>query len=196
MQWPTILPWQKHLTRSPLEKIVHEINPADRRNLARFWREAKLAELSFVGLTSALVTGAYASANGWQTVGTIFPYVLGIWYGGLILVLCSISLAAHQSIALYRLTASDDGLDFVCMMLGYDGTELPTPSRIQEFAWQMPVMLLNISIQLFVLGMLVHVFHMYRATNENVEQLILTVIALITAVVLHVFSHVSLYSKI
>lgn len=125
-------------------------------------------------MKSALVTGAFAGAIGWQTVGTLSPYVLAIWYGGLFLVLFSISLANEQGIALHRLTTSDDALDHISKLLGYKGG---TPAAIaaskppwdQILACQMPVMLLNISISLFAPGLMVEIFQQYRATHLDVQ---------------------------
>ncbi|OAL32805.1 hypothetical protein AYO20_07762 [Fonsecaea nubica] len=180
---PWILPWQKNMTLDPIQKLVTAAKDDERRQLTRYWRESKLAELNYVGLTSvqdpvgmkivehsALVTSAFASAIGWQTVNLI-PYVLGIWFGGLILVLTSIFIATAQSIAVYRLTTSDEGLDELARLLGYN-TQDPgrsRPRRIQVLAWQMPVMLLNLSITLFLIGLLCQIFNSYTMTRKDVK---------------------------
>ncbi|KAI7772992.1 hypothetical protein LA080_012583 [Diaporthe eres] len=164
------------MTVKPIQDIVRRENDAQRRQLTRLWREAKINELNFVGITmkSALVTGTFAGAIGWQTVGTLSPYVLAIWYGGLFLVLFSISLAIEQGIALHRLTTSDDALDHISKLLGYKGgtpaaIAASKPPRDRILAWQMPVMLLNISISLFAFGLMAEIFQQYRATHLDVQ---------------------------
>ncbi|KIW85890.1 hypothetical protein Z517_01283 [Fonsecaea pedrosoi CBS 271.37] len=167
---PWILPWQKNMTLDPIQKLVTAAKDDDRRQLTRNWRESKLAELNYVGLTSALVTSAFASAIGWQTVNLI-PYVLGIWFGGLILVLTSIFIATAQSIAVYRLTTSDEGLDELAGLLGNNPQDPGSsqPRRFQVLAWQMPVMLLNLSITLFLIGLLCQIFNSYTMTRKDVK---------------------------
>lgn len=129
-------------------------------------------DLADTWMESALITGAFAAAIGWQTVGTLSPYVLGIWYSGLFLGLFSISLATEQGIALHRLSPSDKGLDHVSKLLGYKGGQPNAnakPPWAPVLAWQMPVMLLNISISLFGLGLMVQIFQQYRITHLAVQ---------------------------
>lgn len=46
-----MLPWQKNMTYDPIDEFVKEADEATRRTLAKEWREAKLAELNYVGIT-------------------------------------------------------------------------------------------------------------------------------------------------
>lgn len=55
-----MLPWQKDMTSDPIDKFVKEQDNATRRGLAKDWREAKLAELNYVGIT---VRSNCASSN-------------------------------------------------------------------------------------------------------------------------------------
>ena len=52
---PWVLPWQKNMTYDPIDKFVKQPDNFIRRTLAREWREAKLAELSYVGITVRLL---------------------------------------------------------------------------------------------------------------------------------------------
>lgn len=47
--------WQKGMTLVPIKKIIEEPNPTMRQSLTREWREAKLAELNYVGLTVSCI---------------------------------------------------------------------------------------------------------------------------------------------
>jgi hypothetical protein len=46
-----VLPWQKNMTSDPIDRFVKEQDDDIRRKLAKDWREAKLAELNYVGIT-------------------------------------------------------------------------------------------------------------------------------------------------
>ena len=48
---PWVLPWQKNMTYDPIDKFVKQPDSVIRRTLAREWRDAKLAELNYVGIT-------------------------------------------------------------------------------------------------------------------------------------------------
>ncbi|MCJ1385210.1 hypothetical protein MMC17_008331 [Xylographa soralifera] len=154
--------------------FVKEPDEATRRTSAKEWREAKLAELNYVGITSALVTSAFASAIGWQTI-TILSYVMGIWFAGLVLVLTSIYIASSQSITLHRLTKSNAGIDRLCVFFGHNLNATPGNTgnsrlrKSQVLVWQMPVMLLNLSITVFLLGLICQVLNSYTKTRNTVE---------------------------
>lgn len=92
--------------------------------------------------------------------------MLGIWFAGLILTLTSIYIATHQSIALHRLGNSDSGVDKLVNSMGYGRA---TIRKSQVLVWQMPVMLLNLSIFVFIIGLLCQVLNTYKVTRKDLE---------------------------
>lgn len=65
----------------------------------------------------------------------------------------------QQSIALHRLSAGEDGLAQVRRLLGYRTSNgLWEPRRLQILVWQVPVMMLNLSITLLSTGLLIVVW--------------------------------------
>ena len=167
------VPWQSFMTVEPIEQLVNA--PIEQQNeRTKAWKEAKLAELSFVGLAvrsysttkftmliyiqSALVSGVCASAFSWYNI-TPQPYsVRAVWYSSLLLALVSITIAAQQSGALHRLSSNQDGLAKLRLMLSYKHAGVLKARYSQVYIWQTPVMLLNISICLFLIGLATVVF--------------------------------------
>jgi len=94
----------------------------------------------------------------WDHVSDSVPIVRALWYSSLLLALTSLSIATQQGVTLRRLSSHKEGLLFVRMLLGrpkklqHDAVE---PRLAQLYVWQTPVMLLNFSIILAVLGLAV-----------------------------------------
>ena len=174
------VPWQTSLTVQPVEQLLNA--PVDsQKDLSRAWMDGKLAELSFVGLAvsasfricwyfrentsklipieqGALISGVYASAFSWYNTPSQ-PWTLkSAWYSGLLLALVSICIATQQSVALHRLAGNEDGLVRLCRILSYKQNGRLKPRYLQIFIWQASVMLLNISIFLFLLGLVIVVY--------------------------------------
>lgn len=100
----------------------------------------------------------------------IQPYtVRAIWYSGLLLSLAAISNAMHQSIALHRLSSNTNGLERVRSLLGYNAVGGWRARNIQVFMWQSAVMLLNVAIFLFVLGLFIAILAGARHGTEDVR---------------------------
>lgn len=108
-----------------------------------------------------------ASAFSWLTAPKN-PYPTTIlWLCGLVLAVTSISAAAQQSIALSRLNSHPEGLRQIRRQLGgpvslrssTDRGEVVgrnvawKPSLLQVYVWQVPVMMLNFSILMFLAGL-------------------------------------------
>ncbi|KAK5132826.1 hypothetical protein LTR08_008628 [Meristemomyces frigidus] len=112
------------------------------------------------------MTALFASAFTWQlpTVGPIFPAVQDLWFGGLLLSLIAVALAMQQSVYLYRLSSNDNGMQRLAESLKRRprlGQPIH-PSRVQVLVWQVPVMLLNVVILLFAVGLLGQIFGGYE----------------------------------
>jgi hypothetical protein len=183
------VPWQTSLTVQPVEQLLNA-PIAHQKDLSRVWKDGKLAELSFVGLgvstsqqtcwqlqmntaelipieQGALISGVYASAFSWYNTPPQ-PWTLkSSWYSGLLFALVSISIATQQSVALHRLAGNEDGLLRLCMILSYRQNEKLKPRYLQIFIWQAPVMLLNISIFLFLLGLAIVVYQRAMSGLED-----------------------------
>jgi hypothetical protein len=65
----------------------------------------------------------------------------------------------QQSVALHRLSCSEDGDARILSLFSYKQSGVLKPRLLQIYGWQIPVMLLNISILMFLLGLVVLVFH-------------------------------------
>jgi hypothetical protein len=84
---------------------------------------------------------------------------MATWYSSLILALTAISSATQQSLTLYRLGCYEDCSLRLRKILGYerrrkDGSTFWTVRWTQLVVWQIPVMLLNFSILLYMAGLL------------------------------------------
>lgn len=96
----------------------------------------------------------------------------GLWYSSLVLDLVAICLATQQSVALNRLSCYKDGLSKIRFVLGHmqpskDGRpETWEPRRLQLYVWQTPIMLLNFSILLFIIGLSVMIIGAAGQTNQ------------------------------
>lgn len=96
------------------------------------------------------------------------PYtVRGVWYSGLLLSLVAISNAMHQSIALHRLSSNTNGLERLRNLLGYRKDGSWKIRHLQVFMWQSAVMLLNIAIFLFILGLFIAILSGARNGTED-----------------------------
>ena len=81
-----------------------------------------------------------------------------IWYSGLLLSLTSIATATQQAVALYRLTILPNGLAKIREMLSEDDRDYLgafQPRYSQLYIWQVPLLLLNSSVYLFIAGLAV-----------------------------------------
>jgi nitrogen fixation-related uncharacterized protein len=67
--------------------------------------------------------------------------------------LCAVAAGSQQSIALNRYGQHQDGLEALQKLLRSDVTG--SSRRLQLYVWQLPVMLLNISIALFLIGLVI-----------------------------------------
>jgi len=153
------LPW-----RTSYEPIHALLNSAEgqKDELTLTWRTQKLAELSYVGITCAIIASVITIAITWPPASPSPPWLTtALWYGGLTLSLAAIGTATQQSVALSRLSSYQDGL---CRLRAVLGKELPATNKASQtwsvrwtqlFVWQVPVMLLNFSILLFVVGLVV-----------------------------------------
>lgn len=83
----------------------------------------------------------------------------------------AVTLATQQNIALTRAKVSPKGWVYLRSMLNVDGKEIDSvnqkPSRVQLYIWQVPVMMLNFSNILLVLGILVLVLRNESAKVSN-----------------------------
>ncbi|CAG9990525.1 unnamed protein product [Clonostachys byssicola] len=160
------------MTLEPIRQLIQETNPSAPGSATRAWREGKLAELTNVGISSALVAGVIAAAFSWstETVGSLYPEVKGIWFGALILVLTAINLATMQSTTLQRLGCTDSGIDRIYESLGFlNVQQVREPKKFQVLIWQMPLMLLNLSTSLVAIGLLLQLWKSFILTSQSLE---------------------------
>jgi hypothetical protein len=112
-----------------------------------------------LGTQAALIAGVVSSAFSWPTIEDAPWTAKALLYSSLTLSLASIAAGSQQSIALHRLGEHEVSQkvlrDLLSKPAGDSDNENGKPrkvraSRLQNNKWQMPVMLLNVSI-LFML---------------------------------------------
>lgn len=96
--------------------------------------------------------------------------VKALWYSVLVMSLVSVAAASQQLVAIQRLRSHRDGPRITRQLLSGDlevDNSVQAPAQVsswQGFIWQIPVMLLNGSLYLFVTGLLTLVY--YEATGQ------------------------------
>jgi hypothetical protein len=168
------VPWKAN--HKPLKALL---NSADSKKdaLTKTWREQKISELTSVGVAvihspstlhlpqltypqCAILASIVTGAIGWPSDASMPapPWItMAAWYSSLILGLTSLSSAMQQSLTLYRLGCYEDSLPRLRAILGrrqrrVDGSTFWTVRWSQMVVWQVPVMLLNFAILLFIGG--------------------------------------------
>jgi hypothetical protein len=142
------------------------------------WPKAKLSELGIVNVVvsndtnslsvatgrsrkqGALIAAVVSSAFTWPAAADAPWTVLATFYGALILSLSAVSTGSQQSIALYRLGTSKKRLRQLQRLLETTRkTNAHKGRRLQQYLWQVPIMLLNVSILVFLIGLLILIWH-------------------------------------
>jgi hypothetical protein len=108
-----------------------------------------------------------SSSLGWNALGDLLPVVKGLFVGSLITVLASIGLSNQQSTALHRLSSNIDGLDKLCNSLGQRVRGKWRPRKLQVLIWQVPSLLLVVSIFLFGLGLNLQVWITFAKSRKD-----------------------------
>ncbi|KAE9362839.1 hypothetical protein N431DRAFT_433567 [Stipitochalara longipes BDJ] len=153
------VPWKAN--HKPLDALLNSAEDK-KEALTKTWREQKISELTSVGVACAILSSIVTGAIGWPfDASTPAPpwSTKAAWYSSLILGLTAISSAMQQSLTLYRLGCYEDCLPRLRGILGkrhrgVDGSTFWTVRWSQMVVWQVPVMLLNFAILLFVGGVI------------------------------------------
>ncbi|KAF3906066.1 hypothetical protein ABW21_db0207561 [Orbilia brochopaga] len=155
----SLLPWK--VDGDAMEDFL-KIFPIDENNpqeleRALQWRRSKVAELAAVNVVGALIAAVVSSAFTWPATTQAPWTVLAAFYGALILSLVAVSTGSQQSIALYRLGESKRALYKLQELLSFttDPAAMRAPTRMQRYLWQIPVMLLNVSVLVFLVGLVI-----------------------------------------
>ncbi|KAN0102984.1 hypothetical protein V8E51_011297 [Hyaloscypha variabilis] len=125
------------------------------------WQSLKQQQIQFVAVTSALVSTTIAATFAWKNVENGPASTLACWYSGLLIAIVSITSGVQQSTILRKLSCYPDGLVRIRKLLRSSKQNRNGKFRentLQHFLWQTPIMLLNFSIVLFVIGLLIMVF--------------------------------------
>ncbi|KAH7090172.1 hypothetical protein FB567DRAFT_284828 [Paraphoma chrysanthemicola] len=117
------------------------------------WRDDKIQELGVVNVTAALVAGVVSSAFSWPTIESAPWTAKAVFYSTLLLAISAIATGSQQSIALNRYGRQPDGLKE--LQDSIKGTQRGDARPSQLYVWQLPIMLLNISLALFVVGLVI-----------------------------------------
>ncbi|KAF3047415.1 hypothetical protein E8E12_004575 [Didymella heteroderae] len=147
-------PWT--ITSSAMDNFIKSCGPGSdpQATPCPNWRIGKLEELSTVNVTAALIAAVASAIFSWPTVAEAPWTAISAFYASLILSLATVASASQQSIALYRFGAHSQGLVMLQKSLA-SGTNRGAASRLQIYVWQMPVMLLNISIMLLIVALFI-----------------------------------------
>ncbi|KAI1124843.1 hypothetical protein F5Y10DRAFT_248379 [Nemania abortiva] len=152
-----LMPW-----RVESEAIRHFLEDESNGNK---WRDSKLSELTVVNITGALIASVVSSVFSWSTIEHAPWTAKALFYSTLFMSLTSVAAGSQQSIALYRLGGHEEGLKLLKKLLSNSPTSdneknsrKVKPSAIQLYVWQMPIMVLNVSISLFLIGVAIVVW--------------------------------------
>ena len=79
-----------------------------------------------------------------------------MFYSALILALVSVVAGSQQSILLHRIGGHSQGFSALRLLLqGKLTNHVMQPSKIQLYVWQLPIMLHNVSVLLFIIGLMI-----------------------------------------
>ena len=110
---------------------------------------------------AALIAAVVSAAFSWPAIDSAPWTAKAAFYATLILSLVAVSIGSQQSIALARFGGQKNGLKKLQDLLkNREGTA----SGRQLYLWQLPVMILNISILGFLIGLLIIVWN--QAANS------------------------------
>jgi len=180
---------------TPISSILQaHPNPAkvseSRDALTREWRETKLKELGVIGLvvcdlqsltfcldihtwqasiSSAAITGCFSLSNFTDADW----YVHGLFFGGLFTSIITLVTVLQQTTTLNRLGADEKGLIRLRKVLSSQGTKNgnhPAPSMLQIYVWQAPILLLNITLVMFLLGLALLVLPVFHKSFSGSEE--------------------------
>ncbi|ORY16913.1 hypothetical protein BCR34DRAFT_635325 [Clohesyomyces aquaticus] len=197
----------------PIEFLLNVQEPSEQDRLTEKWRDNRLSELSFVGIVSALLAGVLTSTGSWPTIlpnGKESPWMVRTaWYCGIILSLFSILTAADQTIRLHRLSSHQHGLINIRNLLAKNAQNHThkragrrQPSRVQVYAWQMPVMFLTTAAICMIVGMFLHVWSATARIrpdqedwwNDNSKVAVTFTIIGIISIMFFFFGQITLYA--
>ncbi|KAF2713987.1 hypothetical protein K504DRAFT_370231 [Pleomassaria siparia CBS 279.74] len=170
-------------TFDPIETLLNAEDPEERDRLTEQWRDHRLAELSFVGVVSALLAGVLTSTGSWPNISSGSQdawYVRTSWYCGIILSLFSLLAAADQTVRLHRMSSHRNALNNIRNLLAMpDGKRRRSksshrlkPKTSQVYAWQLPVIFLTTATVAMIVGMFLHVWNAPSGLNwadDNVK---------------------------
>lgn len=157
-------PWA--LSSASIQHFL-ELNPGVKT--ASQWRADKIQELSVVNTTvrqystllettcqadrdqAALIAGVVSGTFSWSTIDLAPWTAKAMFYCTLFVSLSAVATGSQQSIALNRYGQHQEGLKSLQQLL--TDSKTGKPSQMQKYVWQLPVMLLNISIALFLIGL-------------------------------------------
>ncbi|KAI0900756.1 hypothetical protein F4806DRAFT_449820, partial [Annulohypoxylon nitens] len=167
--------------------------------LIRQWSKAKLQELQYVGVVSALMASVLCSAFTWPLANDTIWVVTALWYSGLVFIIAAISTATQQAITLNRFECLPNGDDQIKHMLGYEVEGKTVPRSSVVFIQQIPVMMLRFGVYCFIIGLAVLLgYSAYKDGNWfSPEAKTVTMFAAVMVFVLwcHFFSVFSSYSR-
>ncbi|KAI1326953.1 hypothetical protein F5Y16DRAFT_373306 [Xylariaceae sp. FL0255] len=188
----------------PIVAILNEPDTSQKDLLTLRWREQMSSQLNVILITSALTSSLVASSFSWPEFdqsppSKVLAFVKATWYGSLLFSVFSIASAAQLSIALSRIATYRTDLAFTRNMLTTAGSLNNKLSYPKLYLWQIPAMLLNGSIYLYVLGITIFVYNSCRDLaylNLRIEAtgcLVIFSLALVWVLVNYALSSAGLY---
>ncbi|KAK4213783.1 hypothetical protein QBC37DRAFT_168986 [Rhypophila decipiens] len=194
-----------------LAVTLNEPDDDERNKLTLKWKDQLQSQLNVILITSALIASVVASSFTWpdfelstSRLGMVLTIVKALWYGSLLFSIVAIASAAQLAIALSRIAAYSTDLKFTRGMLTSHDPKDPakTTTRVnfkKLWMWQIPAMLLNGSIYLYVLGLAILVYQgarnlvVQQVQGEATTILVIFTLALIWSIGNYLFSSAGLY---
>ncbi|KAN0099280.1 hypothetical protein V8E51_013055 [Hyaloscypha variabilis] len=160
---PLILPVWKSM-ELPVTKLLNAptVSSANtpesecRDYLTTAWRETKLRELSMIGLIGSISSAAITGCFSLYLFQTAHWATQGLFFGGLFISIMTLVTVLQQTTTLYRIGGDTYGLAKLRRILtsqySTDGGQA-APSMLQIYVWQTPILLLNFTLIIFLLGL-------------------------------------------
>ncbi|EWZ33039.1 hypothetical protein FOCG_12548 [Fusarium oxysporum f. sp. radicis-lycopersici 26381] len=162
--------------------LLNETDPTKQNNLTQKWIRNMQQHLNITIITGSVVSAAISSAFSWSYFGPgeaesiCLQLVKFIWCSALVFSITSTASACQQATSLHRLESHPNGLELIRRLLrGPALHQLSTstpltngnvrvpihtkrPRFLQRFLWQIPAMLRNGSLYMFVTGLCILVY--------------------------------------
>ncbi|KAF2657197.1 hypothetical protein K491DRAFT_756950 [Lophiostoma macrostomum CBS 122681] len=156
---PHAAAWE--VSHQSVSLLLNEPDHGRQMQLTEKWLTNMEQHLSTTIIASAIISSAICSSFSWASFGSdsvdskCVWLAKCTWFSALIFSMGSIASACQQIGCVHRLTSHPDGLAMIRRLLGESNSAKPgvRVRSSQRILWQIPAMLLNGSLYMFVAGL-------------------------------------------